>query len=79
MNLEEYKEFKEKAVLAIANILGDAMQEIEDYAVDILEQNNFLDEDNEDDYRKADQWTGLLIWEIVNGWNDTHEDPYLPK
>lgn len=77
MTPEEYASFKAGMKETIRNMLGDAMQDIEDYASDQLEQRNFIVQDVEEDYEKLDQWVGLLVWEIVTEWGDTHEDPFL--
>lgn len=79
MKNEEYLKFKERAKEAIRDMLADAMQEIEDWAWAELESRNMVVADNDDDYQNVDQWTGFIIKEIVNEWNDPDIDPFAAK
>lgn len=83
MTPQKYKLFKESITETFRDMLGDAIQDMMDYASDQLEQRNMIvlinedDSDNDDDIEKVDQWVGHLIWSIVTSWGDNPEkDPF---
>lgn len=74
-----YDQFREQMKERVRDLLGDAMQDIEDECAIALEKFGLLAPDYDEDeleLNKLDQWVGLLIWEIVNDWDDNHTDPF---
>lgn len=74
-NQPTHEEILAKCRAILERYLGD-MQDAMDELFDVLESANYVVQDEDDDYAKADQLFGFLIKDIVNHWDDCDTDPF---
>jgi hypothetical protein len=72
--MPDHAEIIQRAENILQSYLGD-MQNAMDEIFDLLESANYVVQDNDEDYAKADEFFGFIIQRVISEWTPA-TDPF---